>query len=497
MLAILRPARSLLGSAIVGALAALAVAWLVGCATNPATGKSDFVLMSEDSEIALGRKYHAEIIEQYGRYDDPALQDYVQDVGERLAANSHRANLIYRFTLLDSTQVNAFALPGGYIYVTRGMLAHLDSEAELAAVLGHEIGHVTARHSVRQHGTATTVGLVGSVLAAASGVQGAGDLANLLGTAIVRGYGREMELEADGFGAEYLARGGYPVDAIYGVLATLKDQESFDKQLAKEEGREPTAYHGLFATHPNADRRLQEVVGAGSRFESAGEPRGARRDEYLSQIDGLVFGDGEKDGIRRGRDFYHGELGFALRFPEGWVVENRADRLVAKTRDGKVSLIVWAEDLNRRIEPHQFMQRRLRLDRVEDGRPLGHTKLKGYTGRSKVRTASGSYKARVSVLYFGERAYLFVGSTKKAGALGSYEDQFLDVARSFRALSRKERSLAKPLRIGLHRVGAKDSMTRLAEDSQIPHHAVEQLRLINGLYPDGEPRAGQLVKIIE
>ena len=147
------------------------------CSTNPVTGEQDFVLMSEEQEISLGRQYSAEITKQMPEYDDQELAELVQAVGERLAANSHRPDLIYRFTVLDSKTVNAFALPGGYIYITRGMLAYLNSEAELAAVLGHEIGHVTARHSVRQHGTSTITGLLGAVISATSGVQGVSDLA--------------------------------------------------------------------------------------------------------------------------------------------------------------------------------------------------------------------------------------------------------------------------------------------------------------------------------
>ena len=167
------------------------------------------------------------MLKQYRVYDDPALQQYVQSVGDKVAKLSHRNNLFYRFTLLDSTQVNAFALPGGYIYITRGLLVYLNSEAELAAVLGHELGHVTARHSVRQHSMSTTTNLLGALIGAASGVQGVGQLTNMIGTGIVRGYGREHELEADGLGVEYLARAGYDPAAMEKVITTLKNQELF------------------------------------------------------------------------------------------------------------------------------------------------------------------------------------------------------------------------------------------------------------------------------
>ena len=165
---------------------------LAACATNPVTGKSDFVLMSEEQEISLGRRYSSEIVKQMPVYEDPQLADLVQRVGEQLASHSHRPDLYYRFTVLDSTTVNAFALPGGYIYITRGMLAYLNSEAELAAVLGHEIGHVTARHSVRQQSTSTMTDLLGAVISVSTGIQGIDSLTNMAGTAIVRGYGLSL-----------------------------------------------------------------------------------------------------------------------------------------------------------------------------------------------------------------------------------------------------------------------------------------------------------------
>jgi predicted Zn-dependent protease len=204
----------------------VALGWLItGCATNPVTGSSDFVLMSEAQEISLGQQYSTEIAKEMPAYPDPVLEELVQRVGKNLAQHSHRPGLEYHFTIVDSTQVNAFALPGGYIYITRGMLAYLNSEAELAAVLGHEIGHVTARHSVRQQSTSAVTGILGAVLAASTGIQGADSLTSLASTAIVRGYGREHELEADRLGAEYLARSGYDPEAMLKVVSVLKTRK--------------------------------------------------------------------------------------------------------------------------------------------------------------------------------------------------------------------------------------------------------------------------------
>ena len=232
---------------------------LANCSVNPVTGKQDFVMISESQEIQMGRKYNAQILKQNPIYQDQSLQSYVQSIGESLAAISHRPNLIYRFTVLDSPDINAFALPGGYIYINRGLMAYLSSEEELAAVLGHEIGHVTARHSVRQYSQSQLMGVLSTAIEINSG-RTAGNLANLASGALLSGYGRDMELEADDLGAQYIYQEGYSAQGMYEVLSVLKDQEIYSKKIAEQRGQEPKSYHGVFASHPSNDRRLQEVL---------------------------------------------------------------------------------------------------------------------------------------------------------------------------------------------------------------------------------------------
>jgi predicted Zn-dependent protease len=467
-----------------------------GCAVNPATGRSDFVLMSEDQELAIGRELHPRIVQELGIVVDPALQAYVQEIGERLAAASHRSELIYRFAVVDSPQVNAFALPGGYIYITRGLLAYLDSEAELAAVLGHELGHVTARHAVRQHSTATATGILGSILAAQVGVQGAHDLANVIGTAMVRGYGREHELEADRLGAEYLAQAGYDPRAMLRVIGVLKNQELYERQLAEDEGREPRVYHGVFATHPDNDRRLQEVVLAAERLRAPGEAREGR-EEFLARIEGLAFGDSEREGVRRGRDFYHAALGFALSFPEGWRVENHPTRLVARPPGGEALLQLTMEDLSKRIPPREYLLRHVSARELSQEQEIRYGAIEGYTGIAPLNTPYGRRDARLVVLYFANRAYVFAGAAKDPGVSFALDGEFLDTARSFRPLSEEEQALALAQRLRVIAMPAGRTLAELARESAIPNHPEAQLRLLNGLYPEGEPAAGRLIKVVE
>lgn len=470
------------------------LAGLHGCATNPVTGSSDFVLMSEEQEIALGRQSHPQVLKESPAYTNAKLAAYVQRVGAKLAAHSHRSDLIYRFTVIDSKDVNAFALPGGYIYITRGLLAYLNSEAELAAVLGHEIGHVTARHSVRQQSASTASGLFGAVLAGVTGVNAAGDLANLAGTALVRGYGREHELEADRLGAEYLARSDYDPQAMLRVIHVLKDQETFEVQRAKEEGREPSVYHGLFSTHPDNDQRLQEVIGAAKQYASPNATANHVQ-EFLDQLEGLTFGDGERDGIRRGNHFYHSALNFALEFPTGWRVDNGADRLIAQSRDGEGMLQFTLQDRNKKTSPEEFLRAQLGTN-LRQGETIQHAGMQGYTALADQKTPFGQLPVRYVVLFRDNQALIFAGLSKTKNQPYKYDALVLQTVRSFHPLSEAERALAHAQRLHLIRATASTRFATLASESPLPDYAESRLRLLNAHYPKGEPKPGDTLKIV-
>ncbi|MBM2829248.1 MAG: putative Zn-dependent protease [Gammaproteobacteria bacterium] len=469
-----------------------------GCAVNPVTGQQDLVLMSEQDEIALGRKSHQQVLQQYGVYDDPELQSYVQKVGERLAANSHRNNLIYRFTVLDSKEVNAFALPGGYIYITRGLMSYLNSEAELAAVVGHEIGHVTARHSVRQY-SAAQLANIGATLGAIliPGMNSAGNqLVQIFGTALLRGYGREHELEADQLGAEYLARTDYNPQAMLDVIRVLKNQELFETQAARAEGREPNIYHGLFSTHPDSDARLQEVIAHADKYRNT-PSNFIGREIYMDKMNGLVFGDSPEQGIVRGRNFYHEKLGFAMQMPHGWNIMNHPDRLAISAPNGVALMQLGMEDINERISPREFMETRLGLQHLTNDAPLNIHGSDAHTGLAPVNTSDGKRTWRFTVIYFNNQAYILVGVAKDPGGTAEFDSYFLETAQSFHAITSNERILAKPLRLKTIEVGSDTTFAALAQSSPLETYSEEKLRLLNGMFPNGEPQAGMLLKVVE
>lgn len=251
---------------------------LAGCSANPVSGENQLALMSESDEIQAGRQAHQEILAKNPAYRDATLQAYVNRVGRTITAYSHRNNLPFTFTVLDDPAVNAFALPGGYVYITTGLMAYLNSEAELAGVLGHEIGHVAARHNVSQASWDTVGSLATKVLSDKLG--GGAELLGAVSELTLRKYGRDQELQADGLGAEYLARAGYDPAYMVNVIATLQAYDQFT-------GGSTDPYRDLLSTHPNNDVRLQQLIAQARQY--GGGRRDPGHESYLQQINGLTL----------------------------------------------------------------------------------------------------------------------------------------------------------------------------------------------------------------
>ena len=462
---------------------------LSGCAVNPVTGKQDFVVLSEEQEIQMGREYNAQILRQYQIYEDEKIQNYVQSIGESLAKKSHRPNLIYRFTVLDSPEINAFALPGGYIYINRGLMAYMSSEEELAAVLGHEIGHVTARHSVRQYSQAQLMGVLSAAIEINSG-RTAGDLANLASGALLSGYGREMELEADDLGAQYIYQDGYSPQGMYDVLAVLKDQEIYSKKVAKQRGIEPRNYHGVFASHPSNDKRLQEILDNVSQNFVKGTNKS--KSNYLAMIEGMVFGDSQQAGVTRGNEFFHGPLNLYLSSPENWEIINNANSLVFKAPFGEATLQVTLEDLNFVESPEDYLKRFVR--NTTDEEVLMIDGLSGFTAK----TYRSGRTTRMAVIFKDDKAYQFIAYLKdRDGDFSSYDLQFMNIIKSIRSLTKSELKYSQPLRIKTYKVRQGETYESIASTSSITLNPEDQLRLLNGDYPDKELTVGRVIKIVE
>ena len=466
------------------------------CAVNPVTGEQDLAFMSEDEETELGRNLHKQLMGAYKAYNHPRLDQYISEIGEKLGAISHRKELIYHFTLLDTPQVNAFAIPGGYCYVTRGMLAFLGNEAELAGVLGHELGHITARHGVRQHAKQQVSGIVTTILGAVLGNRQLMDLANIAGLALLRGYGRENELEADRVGAEYMANLGYDPNNLLKVIGVLKNQQEFDKILAEEENREPYAYHGLFSTHPDNDKRLQGIIST-VRDNNFLKKIDDRKERYFELITGMPVGPGEGEGSARGSSFYHTALDFTIKFPDDWKIENLPDRVISTTKNRETLIELTMRDLNRRISAKELINR-LFENEVQDGYKVISPDFEGYSAKVKMNTPFGqSHDCRIFIFYINEKeAFQIVATTKDEDNFNKYESIFKKCAESIRKLKSNEKSLGEPRRIKIHKVKKNETFKSFATDSPYSTHAENRLRVLNNYFPTGEPKLGELIKLI-
>ncbi|MEM7049758.1 MAG: M48 family metalloprotease [Acidobacteriota bacterium] len=297
------------------------VPW-IGCATNPATGKTQLALISEQQEIAMGRQSDQQIVASLGLYPDEEAQRYVSDLGQRLAAASERPNLPWTFRVVDDPVVNAFALPGGFIYITRGILTHMNNEAELAAVLGHEIGHVTGRHSVSRLSKAqlATLGL-GIGMMVEPSLQRAGNLLQTGMGLLFLKYGRDDERQADDLGLRYLRRADYDPMEMIGVFEML----GAVSRAAGAEGRVP----GWLATHPPPENRRERIAAA---VAAAGETETGREvgtERFLERVSGMTFGPNPREGYFEGSTFYHPDMAFRLDFPDGWKTVNQRQQVIA------------------------------------------------------------------------------------------------------------------------------------------------------------------------
>ncbi len=453
---------------------------LGACATNPVTGESDFALVSESEEIRQGHSYHQKIISSYGVYEDSELQLYVSRIGQELAAKSHRAHLTFTFTVLDSPQINAFALPGGYIYVTRGIMAYLDSEAELAGVLGHEIGHVTARHSVRQQSGQIASTMLSVLISATTGQSELGDLSHQLGTGFIRGYGREHELEADRLGAEYLHLGGYDPEVMLKVIGVLKDQEIYEQALAKKEHRDPNIYHGVYSTHPRNDDRLKTVVRAARKLP-AQSYRDSNQAAYYGRIDNMAWGPSIKQGILTGNRFTHPDFGFTLRLPENWEINNYPEFLQGRNPKTGAIVQIGVSRLGKAESPADL------LKRMSNNKKLKISKKKyGVTAKTRVKSSAGDEQpARISAIALKNPLALTLLGTATKDQFADTEKHLRQINQSFRRLSEAEINAIEVPRLRI--VNRKSqSFESLAAQSAIGYEAESVLRLLNRAYPAGD-----------
>ena len=486
----------------------LSAAMLAGCGStvnNPVTGQGERSVMSEAAEIAEGKKAHPQVLQEYGVLQNPRVQAYVNDIGQRLARQSQRANLQWTFTVLDSPEINAFALPGGYVYITRGMMVYLDSEADLAGVVGHEIGHVTARHSAQRATRQQDAGLgvlAASVLGAvleSQGIGGAGRMASDLSQTVAAGYvsryGREQELQADGLGAEYLSRIRFDPRNMVDVITVLKNQERFAADLARTQGRAVPEQNSWLSSHPSNDQRLDAITRLAAQYKTAAAYNDEGRARYQQILDGMAFGETAEQGLTRGRNFYHTALGFALTAAEGWRIKNEADQITFVNSAGDAGLIVKMappdagrthdEIIRKIVNPTGGRAERLQINGLAATRFNGTVTGKNGQPQATELTLINSPQGGV---------FIFIHAARDAATLQRSRSQMLETENTFRALTAADRSAAKAWMVRSV-VMPRGGFAELARTSPLTNPE-QQLRLINGVYPAGDIQPGLPVKTV-
>ncbi len=438
-----------------------------------------------------GKEMYEEFAKQGALLDDPRWQAYVQAIGDRLLAVSSHPNEKIIFYVVDSAQVNAGALPG-YVFVYRGLLTFVESEDQLASVIGHEIGHVLARHYEQRRNSQALGKVTGFVAAVLTGVGQMMDTANAVTGMLVSGYGREAELEADRIGGELIAKAGYNPYAVIEMVQVLKDQELFEKSISG--GRQ--TYHGLFATHPKNDKRLHEAVQVSYRYvpSETVEPL----EDMWEMLDGLVYGDEAAEGIVKDQTFYNSSVRLVVTFPAGWVVTNSRTQVSGQAPGGKAQgeITIAQQAQVKGQKPAEYVKKTLKRDDVTKGESLKVNDFDAYIGELDVADGKSS-AAMIAVVYKDGAVYFFKGSAEPGADAEAFKRDFRATVESFRAMTKEDVAIANRQRIKVIHATPKDSYRSLAKRSSIKSYPVETLRLLNGDFPNGEPRAGDRIKTVE
>jgi len=470
---------------------------LGSCAKNPASGKQDFVMLSEKAELKIGKEIFKQIqMNMTLLPDKDPLAMYVDQVGQKVAATSDRPELFYRFYVVDDTTINAFALPGGYIFMHRGLINHMNNEAELAAVLGHELGHITARHAVQQISKARAYQTAMAITSVFVPIpQAVGTLSNIMASVMLQGFGREAELQSDELSIKYLTKAGYDPNATIGILKTLKRLDELDTKEKKDAGEKVEKYHGAFSTHPKTEKRIREAIAeAASRQGSSGF---VNQGAFLAAIEGYPYGDSTEQGAVVGRRFLHPDLGVQLEFPKDWVISNSAVALNARIRKQKVYFRLQVKNLQKRYSAEEILKD-LFTDRHIRGIETKITNGMSHAHAIVRESAPHVSMAMIDANIFlkGRRAFVLMMWSDR-NSFDKYKDIFREIATSFCDYDKEKDGDVPRIRAYIWKAG--DSWERLAKlnNNIMGRFTAEKLAALNGMELSEQPQRGQIVKTVQ
>ncbi|MGH7730759.1 MAG: M48 family metalloprotease [Candidatus Eiseniibacteriota bacterium] len=468
-------------------IATLLAALLAGCATNPVTGRREFSLVSAGQEAQMGREGFPAVVAEYGIHEDSTTQRYVEGIGRRLAKVSHLPDLEWHFTVIDDPSVNAFAMPGGYIYVTRGILAHFNSEAQLAGVLGHEIAHVTHRHSAAQISRQQLAGIglgVASILSSTAARYGQ-VAQQALGLMFLK-YSRAHENEADQSGVDYAARAGYEPNEIPPTYAMLK-------RVGERAGQRLPAF---LSTHPDPGDREVRTTELARVAREGKSGLLVRRDEYMRRLDGMVFGHDPRGGYFEGDDFYHPEMAFVMTFPAGWKRENTRAAVTASPGEHAAMQLTLADAAD--LSPSDYVAKLEGSGRIAGSRGAAERVggLPAWIGRIAVAGEGGTERVLAA-------AFIRRGPSRMIQILGGSAvpgdaefNKVLASARSFRPLTDPARLAPTPARVWVTRVQKAGTFAALVEALGPQGLDLDGTAILNHREPGEVVAAGEYLKTV-
>jgi len=466
---------------------------IASCAVNPVTGKKELMLLSKDQEIALGATSHPSVMASFGAYQDEAIQRFISEKGQQMARVSHRPELDYNFEVLDSPVVNAFALPGGYVYFTRGILAHFNNEAEFAGVLGHEIGHVTARHGAQQYSTQILMqgALIGGMILSEDFAQYAGIASQGLGLLMLK-FGRDDESQSDRLGVEYSTAIGYDAHEMAGFFNTINRLSGGDN------GGIPT----FLSTHPNpVDRFRKENEYASEWQQKQNVPRSnleVGRDSYLRMIDGLVYGNDPRQGYVENSVFYHPDLKFQFPVPQGWQYQNMASMVQMAPEGGQAVLNFTIAKQKTLDEVDAAFTNNNNAMQILDRQRISVNGMPAlaYIVQQTDQQNGQIIRGLIYFIQYGDLIYEFSGLSY-AESFNTYRNTFENVMSNFRQLTDQSKINVTPERVRIKTVPRNATLQATLQSFGVPNDRLEELSILNGMELNEQVTRGMLIKVVE
>ncbi len=464
------------------------------CQVNPVTGKRQLAFMSEEKEIALGKSYDPQVVSEMGKYENPQLAQFLTEKGNAMAAISERPNLPWKFTLIDSPVVNAFAVPGGFVYFTRGIMAHFNNEAQFAGVLGHEIGHVTARHTVAAQAR-QTVGQIGAIGAMVLSPEIASQGESLMQSMqmLFLKYGRDAESQSDELGVKYSTQIGYDAKEMAGFFGTL------DRLTGGSENRVPE----FQSTHPDPANRKVRVgqLAAAAQSQTPGQKFVVDRDGYLRRLDGMIYGEDPAQGFVEGGSFYHPGLAFQFKVPGQWKLINSPSQVQMVSPDQKSFMIMkLAQGADQNAAAQAFVDETKIVvansnQNAINGNPA--TTIMGDITQQAQQQGQQAQSIRVkaSFISYGGNVYMLAGLAAPAD-FSRYQRDIEYSIGTFARLTDQSKLNKKPETIKIVSNPRSQSLGQALTSAGVPNARVEELAILNGMEVNQTIPAGMLFKAL-